>query len=122
VTPTLENPVDVLLAAATVAEEFADAATEGPWANLDRGDRIIRDTGDDVPLEYVVGEPMEHEGNAAHITLWQPPVARTVAAWLRACAATWPTQPVITTTEARSAERRAALATARALLTAKDRT
>ncbi|WP_435108127.1 hypothetical protein [Nocardiopsis synnemataformans] len=117
-----DHPINVLLAAATVAEEIADAATEGPWISLDRGDRIIRDTGDDDLLEYVVTEPMSHEGNAAHITLWQPPVARAVAVWLRATAAEWPTQPVITATPTRSAERRAALDTARALLAAKDNT
>lgn len=121
-TLTLERPADVLRAAAVVAEEIADAATPGPWLNLDRGDRLIRDTGDDGPLEYVVTEPVSHEGNAAHIVLWQPPVARAVAVWLRACADNWPSGPIHTATGPRAAERRAALAVARALLAAKDNT
>lgn len=54
--------------------------------------------------------------DADHIALWNPAVALAVAEWLEACAATWPTQPVITTTTERSRERRAALAVAHALL------
>lgn len=122
--PTLEHPVDILRAAADVAEQFADAATPGPWASLDRGDRLIRDTGDDGPLEYVVNEPMSHEGNAAHIVLWQPPVARAVAVWLRATAATLARQQAKANLGLISADRshEPALAVARALLTSKDNT
>lgn len=54
--------------------------------------------------------------DAAHIALWHPGVARAVADWLEACADAWPTQLIATTTPERARERRAAVATAHALL------
>ncbi|QVJ00381.1 hypothetical protein KGD82_16605 [Nocardiopsis eucommiae] len=121
---TRENPVDILRAAADVADQLADAATEGPWLNLDHGNQLIRDTGDDGPLEYVVNEPMGHEGNAAHIVLWQPSVARSVAALLRATAAELTRKQTKANLGLIRADRlhEPALVVARALLTAKDNT
>lgn len=74
----MSDHADLLRRAAAKARETATAATEGPWTNLNRGDHLVH-LRDDGEFDYVVDEPMSHEGNATHIALWHPGVALAVA-------------------------------------------
>lgn len=80
------SDTELLREAARRIRETADAATPGPWTNLDRGDRLIHLREDDE-FDYVVDEPMSHEGNADHIALWHPGTAHLVADLLESEAA-----------------------------------
>ncbi len=76
------SPAEELRRAAARIREVAGNATPGPWLDLDHGDRIIRDPGDDFvsPVDYVVDEPLvSNPANGRHFELWDPIVAVLVA-------------------------------------------
>lgn len=85
-----ESPSALLLRAADVLDELADAATEGPWSNDDPNARW----GDDYAYRLVGGGKIlatfssEHNGpfNAAYIAAMHPGTGRDFAAMLRAAA------------------------------------
>lgn len=86
------TPAEELREAAQRIRDLAAKATPGPWINVDKGDRIIRDPdatareddsdpcGAGPPLEYVVDEPLfANPDNGAHIALFDPVVAEATA-------------------------------------------
>lgn len=79
------SPAEELRQAAARIREVAGNATPGPWLDLDDGDRIVRDPGDDFvsPVDYVVDEPLvSNPANGRHFELWDPIVAVLVATLL----------------------------------------
>lgn len=81
--------VETIREAAALMRERAEAATQGRWESLERGDRLVAWRMDpsgefDDDFEYVVDEPMSNGANAEHIASWDPAVALAVADMLDA--------------------------------------
>src|SRR5262245_30580428 len=69
---------ELLRRAATRLREHAQAATPGPWDNLDDGDRLVH-LDDNDGFEHVIDEPISNAANAAYVALMHPPVALALA-------------------------------------------
>lgn len=120
------HPTTTLREAARVLRQRASAAPRGRYStsksskssyNITAGDGDIIAT----TTGWIAGED-DNTGSAKqcaeHFGLWNPVVALACARWLEACADNWPPQLIVTATPTASAERRAALETARELLKA----
>jgi hypothetical protein len=76
----MSTPSDTLRAAAARIREVAQAATPGPWTDLDNGDRIVHFPSEDRPHEPVVDEPLiANPANGKQIEMWHPLVTDAVA-------------------------------------------
>jgi hypothetical protein len=111
-----KSVADELRLAAQRISDVAEAATPGPWINLDRGDRIIADTGEFGRPVYVVDEPLiENPDNGEHIALWGPDVAVLVAHWLDVARERWESDPLAISEEECEEIYQPAIALARAI-------